>query len=442
MCLNGEDKMTRKTRRILFTAAVAVFLMAGAVVILYAQGYRWDFKTNRFLLSGGIYLKSQPKDARVFLNGKDLGKHTPYLIKNLLPLRQYKVKITKPGYQPWEKEFSIEPGYVVEAENIFLFPDKLNSQIIWNDSELKDFSVSPDEKWLALKTGDNQLAIAQLSNTNATATPVSFGDRRRTVEIKLLENNQGWSANSKKFIFQRRLSANQSIWYIWNSDTNKLINLTTAYERGIVLKTPATAPLPPKFVASKLMWFGNDNTLIALINKQLFQLDLEKSSALDLKMSEILDFDALDGRIIALKKPNILLALDSTVQNVTALAELKFEPQKVVFSPEGARAAYYNGNKLGAIWFKETTEQPQHQPNDQEIILENKDSLTNMSWHAAEEHIIYLENNQLQVAELDGRGGRNMAAWPEKTTAVNYLASLGKLYLLEGEQIRVLPDKF
>ncbi|MEK7501178.1 MAG: PEGA domain-containing protein [Patescibacteria group bacterium] len=434
--------MTRKTRRILFTAAVAVFLMAGLVVTLYAQGYRWDFKTNRFLLAGGIYLKSKPKDARVFLNGKDLGQHTPYLIKNLLPLRQYKVKITKPGYQSWEKEFNIEPGYVVEAENIFLFPDKLNSQIIWNDAELKDFSISPDEKWLALKTSANQLALAQLSNTNATATPISFGDKRRTTEIELLENGRGWSANSKKFIFQRRLGTNQTLWYLWDTESSKLINLTAAYERDIVLKTPATAPLPSKFTASKVMWFGNDNTLAALISNQLFQIDLEKSGLVDLKMSEVIDFDIFDGKIIALKKPDILLALDSNVQNVTAIAQLKFGPQKVLFSTEGARVAYYNNQKLGVIWLKEITKQPQRQLNDQEIILENKNVLANVYWHAIEEHIVYLESGQMQTAELDGRSNRNTAVWPEKITAFNYLASLEKLYMLEGEQIRVFPDKF
>ncbi|MBI4120373.1 MAG: hypothetical protein HY454_02805, partial [Parcubacteria group bacterium] len=308
--------------------------------------------------------------------------------------------------------------------------------------ELKDFSISPDEKWLALKTGSNQLTLAQLSNINATATPINFGDRRRTVEIKLPENNQGWSANSKKFIFQRQLSSSQTAWYIWDSGKDKLTNLTSTYERDIVLKTAASAPLPQKFTAVKAMWFGGDKTIVALIDNRLFQLDLEKSSLVDLKMSEIVDFDIFDGKIIALKKPDILLALDSAVQNVTALAQLKFEPQKVLISPEGTKAAYHNNQNLGLIWLKETTKQPLRQANDQEIILENKTSLSNVYWHTTEEYIIYLENNQIQAVELDGRGNRNIATWPEKITALNYLPALEKLYLLEREQIRIFPDKF
>ncbi len=74
--------------------------------------------------------------------------------------------------------------------------------------------------------------------------------------------------------------------------------------------------------------------------------------------------------------------------------------------------------------------------------MENKNALANVYWHAIEEHIVYLESGQMQTAELDGRSHRNTAVWPEKITAFNYLASLEKLYVLEGEQIRVFPDKF
>lgn len=436
--------MPKKTRRILFLIAIAAFLAIGFMVIMYAQGYRWDFQANIFLLSGGIYLESAPKEAAIFLNDKPLNEQTPFLIKGLLPFRKYKIRLEKDGLQNWIKEFEIKPGDVAQAKNIILFPKEIKNQIVWNDAALADFNISPNEKYLALKT-DSKLKIVSLAATNpldATTTTVNFSDSKKTAQLDFLSNNWGWSQNSKKFTFQRTALYQKPNWYIWNTETAQLLNLTQLYESNIVLKNASASPWPTKFSVNKIIWLGNDNNIIILLNNRLFQIDLEKEKLIDLKLTDIIDFDIYENKIIALKKPDVLLLLDSAIQNVSVLAQAKFPPQKIVISPKGYSLAYTADSKLGIIWLKETDQQPFKKYLDQEIILAADAPIQQIYWHNSSEYVVLLANDKLNAIELDNRNGYNISSWPETIKTINYLTENSRLYFMENDFIKMSQEKF
>lgn len=433
--------MTRKSRRILFILSIIAFLGLGFGVIMYARGYRWDFDANHPLLTGGVYLKTlSPAEAEVSINAKPTGKTTAALIKNLLPLRKYKALVTKAGYQPWEKEFEITPGLVTGAETVVLFPEKLNSQTIWPESPVTEFSVSPDQKFAAAAITSSKLVVRDLTNINATATPINFPDRRKTTAAGFLKNNHGWSANSKKFMFYRDISTRR-LWYIWDNEKG-LIDLTTLYERQIVVKQASASPLPTKFTAPKVIWFGNDNNLLALINNRLFNLDIKNETVTDLKLNEIADFDSYENKIIALKKPDILLFMDSAVDNVSVLGQVKFAPQKILFSPKGDKIAYTNDISLGVFWLKETTKQPLKKTNDQEVVYASSGRISEIFWHHYSEHLLFLENQKLKTAEIDSRRPLNTAVWNETISGMSYLPEDSKLFILESGAIKSVEGKF
>lgn len=438
--------MSKKTRRILFLLAIGAFLVIGFIATMYAQGYRWDFKTNKFLLSGGIYLKSEQKTADIFLNDKYLGQQTPYLIKNLLPFRKYKIKLTKDGFKPWEKEFEITPGSVSEAIDIMLWPDKLNNQIVWSDLEPQSFSVSPDQKFLALQKGNNKLVISRLLSPSATSSAISFPDKKRATSVGFLENG-AWTNNTNKFIFWREIYSSAlrtplKDWYIWDGENKSLISLNTLYERKMIIKNALTSPLPTRFTPNKISWFGNDNTIIVLMNGRLLQLDIKNENIIDLNVSDALDFDTIENKIVVLKKPDILLLLDSSIQNISALGQAKFPPQKILISPDGLKVAYFNANAIGTLWQKDTSEQPLRKLGEQEIIFESSQKLTNIEWHASSEHILFLADNKLTLAELDNRGQRNIFSWPEMIKTFVYLPGARTLYSLGSNEIKIAENKF
>ena len=441
--------MTRKTRRILFSIAVIAFLAIGFVVLMYAQGYRWDFQNNKFVLAGAIYIEPiGPKETDISVNNKSTDNKSASLIKNLLPMRKYDVKVTKADYQPWEKEFEVTPGIVVNAENIILFPETLKTQIILPDPVLNDFSISPNQKFIAVVSGNSKLSIKNYSGDTASSTPINFADKKKTLSVGIPKNNSGWSPNSKKFIFWRetppagRQRASVISWYAWDSENSSLTDLTGLYERRIVLKQASPAPMPTKFAPTKAMWFGNDNNLLVLINGNILEMDIKNESVKDLGLSEIMDFDSFENKIITLKSPDILMLMESAVQNISALGQAKFPAQKVLFSNDGNKIAYSNGSAIGVMWLKDTDKQPFKKTGEQETIYQGTGYISEIYWHKYNEHIIFLENQKLNAVEIDKRGKMNIASWPEAISAISYIPKDQKLFVLEPGLIKSVDGEF
>ncbi len=138
--------MTRRVRRILFGTTILFFVLVTPTVLLYAWGYSFDWQKKKPVLTGGLYIKSIPKKADVYLNNK-LEEETPAFIKRILP-RNYQVKVIKDGFHPWQKKLKVESKLVTEAKNILLIPLELEIETV-QDKLSKDFSLAkffPQEK--------------------------------------------------------------------------------------------------------------------------------------------------------------------------------------------------------------------------------------------------------------------------------------------------------
>ncbi|MDO8655231.1 MAG: PEGA domain-containing protein, partial [bacterium] len=117
--------MTKRTRTALFFSLVLLFCIATPSLILYSLGYRVDWRERKVAQTGGLYVKTEPANAVISINGKE-EKKTDFLfgelfLDNLLP-GTYAVKIEKEGYKPWEKSLPVQEKQVTEAKNVMLFP--------------------------------------------------------------------------------------------------------------------------------------------------------------------------------------------------------------------------------------------------------------------------------------------------------------------------------
>lgn len=441
--------MTRKTRRIMFLISVAAFLAIGFAMLIYAQGYRWDFENNRLTLAGAIYIKPVfPKETEISANNKLIDDKSAALIKNLLPERKYRVKVSKADYQSWEKEFEVSPGFVINAENIILFPENLKTQIIIPDPSVNDFAVSSDQKMIAVVSEKSKLSINDYSQNSASSTQIIFPDKRKTAAVGVSKGNSGWSRNSKKIIFWREISPlikqrTPSInWYVWDLENKNLTDLTNLYERKIILKQASSAPLPTKFSANKVGWFGNDNNLLALVNGNVLEIDIKNESVKDLGLSDITDFDSFENKIVAIKNRDILMLMDSAVQNVSAIGQTKFSAEKVLFSLDGNKIAYANGNTIAVSWLKDSGKQPFKKYGDQETIYQGSKYISEIRWHKHGEYILFLEDKKINAVELDKRGKMNVASWDETISAIDYIADGQKLFILENGSIKSIEGEF
>ena len=146
--------MTKKTRTVLFSICVFLFLVSASAVVFYSQGYRFDFEKKKITQTGAFYFKVLPRSAQIYFDGK-LKKETDFifgsaLIENLLP-KTYNIQIKKEGYISWEKTLEIKEKQVTEAKNIVLIPESLGFTVLVESKEVKDFFFSPDAKKIILE---------------------------------------------------------------------------------------------------------------------------------------------------------------------------------------------------------------------------------------------------------------------------------------------------
>ncbi|HUX36180.1 MAG TPA: hypothetical protein VMV71_04085 [Candidatus Paceibacterota bacterium] len=149
--------MDKRTRNIVFYSLCVVFAVVGTLVVLYAQGWRFDLETFGFKKVGGIYLRSFPKDADIFINDKYVDKNPGLLdsgrfISDLFP-KTYKLSLVKDGYIDWTEHIQVNPALVTELKYAVLIPKTSESAY---KGALKSFSA--DNNQLIINSG-NSLSI-------------------------------------------------------------------------------------------------------------------------------------------------------------------------------------------------------------------------------------------------------------------------------------------
>lgn len=119
--------MPHATRRKLFYLLALVFVLLGAFVLLYAEGWRWDFQKFVPEKVGAIFIRSYPPEANFYLNGQPVSKDFNLIgsgtfVNSLLP-GNYNLDITLPEYHSIHRTITVEPSLVSEAKYAVLAPE-------------------------------------------------------------------------------------------------------------------------------------------------------------------------------------------------------------------------------------------------------------------------------------------------------------------------------
>lgn len=93
----------------------AIFLVG---IIAYARGYRISIKDRLLVPSGILAITSNPKAAKVYVNGELKGVTDLNLT---LPADQYTVEVKKDGYTDWKQNVSLK-GEIVMSLDAALYP--------------------------------------------------------------------------------------------------------------------------------------------------------------------------------------------------------------------------------------------------------------------------------------------------------------------------------
>lgn len=103
--------MTLRARFLLVACGVIIFFVAAPAAIFFARGYYFDFVKKQIVKTSTLVTKTDPRGARVRLNGRELRKDTSLVQRFIIP-GEYNVEIRKPGYRSWKKRMVFHPEMV------------------------------------------------------------------------------------------------------------------------------------------------------------------------------------------------------------------------------------------------------------------------------------------------------------------------------------------
>lgn len=184
--------------------AIIIFLclIGGTLIaIKFAKGYRPSFKTKKMEGTGLLAANSTPRGATVFINDK-LTTATDITLN--LPPKDYKIKIAKDGYIPWEKTLQLESELVTQT-NARLFPAVPNLTPLTFSGAINPIP-SPDGQKIVFSVNNatadakNGLYILDLFDR-----PFSFNSdprqiSRTSAKIDLVNGRLTWSPDSNQIL--------------------------------------------------------------------------------------------------------------------------------------------------------------------------------------------------------------------------------------------------
>lgn len=400
-------------RRLIYLFFILLFLVSAPLIVLYTQGYRYNFQRNQIQKTGILVISSTPKKARIFLNSKLQTVDTPAKIEKVLP-GDYEITIAKEGYHDWIKRLPVYENGTTFAEKILLW--KKSSPVAMTTSTPSAWLVSPDNDRAAMITNDNQLIILSLGNGGV--------DKSQSLAIYKDIQPLMWSDSNRKLIILAQKNG-QDMALIFDTEPNWPIPSAQGRSQEKLLPS------------NNVKWdLKNDNYIYSLNNAGLAQTDLfRKKQAIIFNTTSTKDFIIMGNSVYLYNGQTIYQTNASgqgTPSKITAIAcaGCKFlnkignrlilmdsETQKLfIIDPKNKNkiiaataknflwlndsvALYYNDFE---IWLYDTNKQ------EPELITRFGDPISGAVWHPLGKDIIFNTKNSIRIIELDNRELRNI----------------------------------
>ena len=396
--------MTLLHRRILYSLFFLVFFITAPIVILWAQGYRYNFSQHCLQKTGVLFLESKPSKANIFLNKKLQNETTTARLKNLLP-DDYFVEVKKDNFQTWQKNLKVNESQTTFAQYIRLFKQNPKIENIFSEKIIQTSEKINDNLAIIYeKDKQNHLGILNFENQNLT-------------ELTLLNFTPEKIILSQDSLFILLITSfNENL--IFDVKNKKIIDLTKITKQNI----------------KKINWFKNNEDEIIYIqtNNNLLKSNLISNKSIVLISQPILDFYLINNSIFWLQKTSSQILLNkvelNNLKNIQTISTLpisdSYEFQK---TPETHLSLLdKNNNIFYLIDIKDNTKQifPEinymsWSPNNKNILLINdfeiivfdlekqeKNLIVRLSnkilqtfWYPVSTHIIYLTNENIKAVE-------------------------------------------
>lgn len=454
-----DISMTKRTRTILFFTCIFLFLIVAPLVVLYSQGYRFDFSPPAggkiFVQTGAFYFKVLPNSAEIYLDGK-LKKKTDFFfgtvfIKNLLP-KKYTIEIKKDSYLSWSKTIELKENEVQEFKDIALIPANPDFSIL--TKKVDDFFFSPDKKEMILKkTGEQGWYLT------------SF-DLEKKVESVLIE---------EKKLSQKGASFSS---LEWSPDSKKVVLKAgvNEQERYFLLELDKSFPLSPIsldfLIGLEKISFNpqNPQKLFFIANGDLLEADYKTKTISGPILSDVITYEIFNGAVFSLDSlgflttsdfsgktkekinsepfplkgevqyqifvspTNVLLLEDDTLffldKTSKIFKQISRPVKEVKFSDDFKKAVYSSDSEIWILYLEDILEQPSKKAGQSQLTARFSEKIGGVFW-LTNHYLIFNIGSQVKIAEIDDRDKVQIWDFSEsKEPKIFFNQTDKKLYLL------------
>lgn len=449
--------MTKRSRTLLFILLAVIFLIVGPCIILYSQGYRFDFAKMKFLETGGIYVKTYPGDANVSIDNKYQNNTSGFtrdvLIQNLLP-QNHTIKIDKSGYHSWEKTLLVEQKKVSEAKYVILFPNEITFSSLVED--VKQFFPYPDNSKFLLLTVSNELYTydsdknenKRILNNDQTPYNISNIVFSPSGKRAMIETSTGlhyllnldlktptvslikvFSSKTKNVFFDPNDESmfyyqSNNLIYKYNTDTkaNPVLFKTEKVD-AFVLFNDYVYSLENGQLMRTSVFMSTPETL----SREAFNIDKKKTYQLVSMENEI--FLIEDGKTVYLFNKD------------TKVFDKKLEAEtEVKYTPFYDRILFATDNELWLMLLKDT-ETPFFKKAYSVIFISRfSEKIGDVKWLNGD-YFVYSLNDKLNISEIDNRDKINSFGLNEDATQILFNGNTKKLFILNQNELKVSDNK-
>lgn len=406
-------------RKILFWALLFLFLIIGPYLVLYSQGYRFDFEKRKFVQTGGLYIKAHPKQAEVYLNGKFIKKTDPFFgsffVQELLP-KKYEVEVKKEGFFSWKKNLEINEKKVAEAKHIILFPKNLNLEKI--DFEINDFYLSPDGKKIILVQKEKEVWALKLYE----------------IEKKLKSH----------LVSEKEISkTGAGLLNLEFSENPNLIKLTLGIKEELNLFSLDISFSPP--ILKRIEENKQKNEKIVTtkkVGKDIYSLDIEgnffkneqkiNSEPLPIEKESEYSIEVIPENIILKAKKSDYESQFFLFNPESRVFEKFFEGGKdLKIAPDKKKAVYFSQYEIWLLFLEKELLQPEKNVGEKEFLLRFSKKIEDIFWLNSS-YLIIVSEGAIQISEIDTRDTINFVEIAKFEKPKVFWNSLEKkLYILE-----------
>ncbi len=467
--------MKKSVRKILFWVFFAAFLIISPSVILYSQGYRFDWYKNIFIHSGSITVKSLPSTVDIYINGEKAEGNSLDIINRSITIGglrpgNYDLRVRADGYREWQKNIEVHSGISTEFWNVLLVPNSIAPEKI-DAGDAKKIFLSPSKKKIAYlaETGEakeiryydleNEKNILLHKNSelflsdrkfssvdwntreNMILCPVMNEEKKDVVIVDLGGKNSEFFASQKfevENIEKARWSlSNEYEFYFLSKPEGKdsySLYLANVYYESLKLVSDDVAAYD---ISANHLYLLKDNDTLHqtdLGGKGAVQIAAENLSVEKKMGSRLIAYDR--ERQIILDGSGNLLIHNKGKEDIVK----KFEGnvQDAQFSNDGKKLLFWRDYDINVMFLRDWDDQPRRKENEIQQLIRFSSPISNVSWCRDYEHVFFANSKSMKLISIDSRDHRISSDIFQFTTDdffSTYDPANRILYYLDGENI-------